>query len=137
MDNASNNDTVLVALKPTKQTRLHYLGHIISLVVKASLFGTKASGFQEGLREANDDDAFRLWHQHEAVGHRHSLVTYIMRSESLTSDFEATQKDVATELIVRTLHLKRESGVRWISTYYMIKRAFHLQPALQKCCRDW
>lgn len=75
MDDASNDGTVLVALKPTKQTRLRYLGHIVSLVVKALFFGTNASAFQEVLRKANDDDAFGLWDQHEAVGHRHSLVT--------------------------------------------------------------
>jgi hypothetical protein len=45
MDNATNNDTALAAMNSGPQTRLRCLGHIINLIVKALLFGTKTSAF--------------------------------------------------------------------------------------------
>jgi hypothetical protein len=61
MDNVSNNDTALTALmskrpsiwpvaEPFKQKRLRCFGHIINLVVKALLFGTRSSTFQKDLQ---------------------------------------------------------------------------------------
>jgi hypothetical protein len=137
MDNATNNDTALVTLNAMPQTRLRCLGHMINLVVKALLFGTKNTAFQKDLREANDADSFVLWRENGAIGKLHNIVTYIMRSDSRVRDFETTQKVVADDLMVRTLHLKRDFGVRWNSTYYMIQRALKLKPAIQKYCRDW
>lgn len=119
MDNATNNDTALAAMNSGSQTRLRCLGYIVNLVVKALLFGTKTSAFQKELREASVDDSFKLWRQHRAIGRLHNLVTYIMRSNGRLCEFEATQKVVASDL-ERTLHLKKDFGVRWNSTYYMI-----------------
>jgi hypothetical protein len=136
MDNATNNDTALVTLNAMPQTRLRCLGHMINLVVKALLFGTKNTAFQKDLREANDADSFVLWRENGAIGKLHNIVTYIMRSDSRVRNFETTQKVVADDLMVRTLHLKRDFGVRWNSTYYMIQRALKLKPAIQKYCRD-
>lgn len=136
MDNATNNDTALAAMNSGSQTRLRCLGHIVNLVVKALLFGTMTSAFQKELREASDEDAFKLWRQHGAIGRLHNLVTYIMRSDGRLREFEATQKVVAGDL-ERTLHLKKDFGVRWNSTYYMIQRALRLQSAIQRYCRDW
>ena len=59
-----------------------------------------------------------------------------MRSDGRLREFEATQKVMAGDL-ERTLHLKKDFGVRWNSTYYMIQRALRLQPAIQRYCRDW
>lgn len=36
-----------------------------------------------------------------------------------------------------TLHLIKDNGVRWNSTYYMINRAIKLQAAIKRYCRDW
>ena len=40
----------------------------------------------------------------------------------------------ASDLI---LHLKRDFGVKWNSTYAMIERALKLKAPLQRYCRKW
>jgi hypothetical protein len=128
MDNTSSNDTALRSIDSALQMRLRCLGHIINLVVKALLFSTRSNAFQKDLQEASDSDAFMLWRQHGAIGRLHNLVAYITRSERRLREFETSQRVVAGDL-VRTLHLKKDLGIRWNSTYYMIKRALYLQLA--------
>jgi hypothetical protein len=139
MDNATNNDTALKALNSatTPQTRLRCLGHIINLVVKALLFGTTSATFQKELQSTSDEGAFTLWRKHGAIGRLHNLVTYITRNDRRMRDFEKSQRLVAGGNLARTLHLKRDFGVRWNSTYTMIQRALVLQKSLQRYCRDW
>jgi hypothetical protein len=60
INNATNNNTALVALNAMLQTRLRCLSYMINLVVKALLFSTKNTAFQKDLREANDADSFVL-----------------------------------------------------------------------------
>jgi hypothetical protein len=142
MDNASNNDTTLQALatEPSlegidpKSYRLRCLGHIINLVVKALLFGNRSPSLQKALEDSSDADHFKIWRAQGAIGRLHNLVTYIARSESRLRAFEAAQKVDASDLI---LHLKRDFGVKWNSTYAMIERALQLKPALQRYCREW
>lgn len=145
MDNASNNDTALTALmskrpsiwlvaEPFKQKRLRCFGHIINLVVKALLFGTRSSNFQKDLQEASDLESFKIWRQQGSIGHLHNIVTYISRSEQRLRDFEAAQRVAPGEI---ALHLVKDTGVRWNSTYSMIQRALRLQPAIQRYCREW
>jgi hypothetical protein len=141
MDNASNNDTALNELAKRMpinkaRTRLRCFGHIVNLVVKALLFGKGSSRFQSDLQAANDSESYALWRQRGAIGHLHNLVSYISRSPRRLRAFEAAQKVDAGPL-VQTLHLVKDTGVRWNSTYYMIQRALRLQPALQKYCREW
>jgi hypothetical protein len=50
--------------------------------------------------------------------------------------FEATQKE-KVDASMFTLQLVRDLGVRWNSTYAMIKRARELQNAIQRYCLDW
>ncbi|KAM0710102.1 hypothetical protein Q7P35_002464 [Cladosporium inversicolor] len=120
------------------QIRLRCLGHIINLVVKAILFGTTSNTFQKDLQGASDDDTFALWRKQGAIGYLHNLVTYITRSDRRLREFEASQKVEIGDL-KRTLHLKRDTGIRWNSTYTMIKRALQLQKPLQRYChpQDW
>jgi hypothetical protein len=138
MDNATNNDTALKELDSAAapQTRLRCLGHIINLVVKALLFGTTSNTFQKDLQGASDHDTFALWRQQGAIGHLHNLVTYITRNDRRLREFEASQKVEISDL-KRTLHLKGDTGIRWNSTYTMIKRALQLQKPLQRYCRNW
>ncbi|KAM0707974.1 hypothetical protein Q7P35_004623 [Cladosporium inversicolor] len=121
MDNATNNDTALKELDSATapQIRLRCLGHIINLVVKAILFGTTSNTFQKDLQGESDDDTFALW-----------------RNDRRLREFEASQKVEIGDL-KRTLHLKRDTGIRWNSTYTMIKRALQLQKPLQRYYRDW
>lgn len=69
MDNADNNDTALRALRtmlpPTasldpKESRLRCLGHMINLVVKALLYGSRSSALQKELQQVNDQEAFKV-----------------------------------------------------------------------------
>lgn len=71
MDNASNNDTTLEALSSALPSlnlsmtdmvlmRLRYFGHIVNLVVKALLFGTNTSAFEDDLQHANEHQSFAL-----------------------------------------------------------------------------
>lgn len=147
MDNADNNDTALRALRtmlpPTasldpKESRLRCLGHMINLVVKALLYGSRSSALQKELQQVNDQEAFKVWRQQGALGHLHNLVTYIDRSEQRQRAFEAAQKKVYVDAEYKqTLHLLKDTGVRWNSTYTMIERALNLDLALKRYCRDW
>lgn len=140
MDNATNNDKALQALTTSipslnvKESRLRCFGHIINLVVKALLYGSGSSSLQKQLDDAGDKEAFRIWRQRGAIGHLHNLVTYIARSERRLRAFEAAQKVDASDL---PLHLLKDLGVRWNSTFSMIKRALRLQPAIQRYCLKW
>lgn len=103
--------------------------------MKALLYGNRSPSLQKALQESRDEaDSFKIWRQQGAIGHLHNLVTYIAKSESRLRAFEATQKVDASGLV---LHLKRDFGVKWNSTYSMITRALRLQGALRKYCREW
>ena len=57
LDNATNNDTILVELRKAigfepKERRLRYIGHIINLIAKAYLYGQDVSLFQEDYKKA-------------------------------------------------------------------------------------
>ena len=146
MDNATSNDTTLDALleelpslnlTPLDLTekRLRCFGHIINLVVKALLFGTNLSAFEKDLDRASDHEAFDLWRKQGAIGRLHNLVTYISRSDQRTRNFIAVQKALSPSK--KALHLVKDIGVKWNSTYSMIKRALELQPAIQQYCQQW
>lgn len=121
-----------------KESRLRCLGHMINLVVKALLYGSRSSALQKELQQVNDQEAFKVWRQQGALGHLHNLVTYIDRSEQRQRAFEAAQKKVYVDAEYKqTLHLLKDTGVRWNSTYTMIERALNLDLALKRYCRDW
>jgi len=44
---------------------------------------------------------------------------------------------MADELETSVLRLKRDTGVRWNSTYTMIDRALHLKAAIDTYCYRW
>jgi len=57
LDNTPNNDTILeelgkiIGFEP-KDKRLHYIGHIINLIVEAYLFGQDYASFEEDYKKA-------------------------------------------------------------------------------------
>lgn len=143
MDNTTSNDTTLDALiteLPTLDTtsmdltamRLRCFGHIVNLVVKVLLFGTNLSAFEKDLDRASDNEAFDLWRQQGSIGHLHNIVTYISRSNQRIRAFKAVQRAISPGK--QPLHLVKDIGVKWNSTYSMIKRAIELQPAIQRYC---
>jgi hypothetical protein len=139
MDNATSNDTAMNALAARipginpKESRLRCFGHIVNLVVKALLYGSKSSMLQQELGAAAGDDeaSFKIWREQGSIGRLHNIVTYISRSDSRRRAFEATQKVDASMF---SLQLVRHLGVRWNSTFAMIKRALELQQAIQRYC---
>lgn len=146
MDNASNNDTTLEALSSALPSlnlsmtdmvpmRLRCFGHIVNLVVKALLFGTNTSAFEDDLQHANEHQSFALWRKHGAIGHLHNIVTYITRSDQRMRAFEAVQLAIAPN--ERPLHLVKDIGIRWNSTFAMIQRALRLELAIDRYCRQW
>jgi hypothetical protein len=57
LDNASNNDTILVKLSKTirfelMQKRLRYIGYIFNLIAKLYIFGQDISTFKEDYKKA-------------------------------------------------------------------------------------
>lgn len=94
-----------------------------------------SSRLQRELQSASDDEVFKIWRRQGAIGKLHNIVTYVARSDQRIRAFEAVQKKVYTK--DATLHLIKDTGVRWNSTYYMINRAIKLQAAIKRYCRDW
>lgn len=149
MDNASNNDTCLQALAlelpelNVDDSRLRCVGHVINLVVKALLFGNKNSALQRELKYASDKEQFAIWRKTGSIGKLHNLVRYIARSEQRSSAFADVQREDAEEMMesalsdVATLKLIKDTGVRWNSTLYMIRRALRVKLAIERYCRQW
>jgi hypothetical protein len=117
MDNATSNDTAMSALAARipgidlKESRLRCFGHVVNLIVKTLLYGSKSSTLQQELGAAAGDDeaSFKIWREQGSIGRLHNIVTYISRSDSRRSAFEATQKVDASMF---SLQLVRDLGVR-------------------------
>jgi len=142
MDNADNNDTALARLAElypvdASEQRLRCFGHIINLVVQGLLFGKGISAFQKKLAAADDALSYQLWREQGAIGKLHNLIVYICRSGKRQLVFNTIQQDAADDLLVFCLKLKRDTGVRWNSTYTMVERALHLEPVLSLYCARW
>jgi hypothetical protein len=131
MDNATSNDTAMIALAAripgidVKESRLRFFGHVVNLVIKALLYGSKSGTLQQELSAAagGDEVSFKIWREQGSIGRLHNIVTYIARSDSRRRAFEAVKKVDASMF---TLQLVRNLGVRWNSTYAMIKRTREL-----------
>jgi hypothetical protein len=144
-DNASNNGTMVKELDellpqglPPK-SRLFCAGHIINLIAKAILF-PQSSGFEKKLSQLGDSARFQLWREERGlIGKIHNIVKYIMRSEQRrlelanihlknhnadSSDIEFLDDAMHEEDIVieEGTNLVKDGGIRWNSTYYMLKR---------------
>jgi hypothetical protein len=110
--------------------------HIINLVVKALLFGKDVEAFDESIergellaRTAHDE-----WMKKGPVGKVHNWVVWVHRSDVLTTLLKQLQQDsidASTDPEVqklRPLEVILDNDTRWLSQYYMIKRALKLQP---------
>jgi hypothetical protein len=138
MDNAGDNDTCIMELKryfPTideKEHRLRCAGHIFNLVTKAILFGKGVSKWQRKLLGASDDESFRLWREKGPIGRLHNFVKFIGRSDQRRTEFAALQvaQAAAKGEKIFIYQLISDGGVRWNSTYAMIKRGLKLRDAI-------
>ena len=141
-DNASNNDTTVNALREwypinTTEQRLRCLGHVINLVVQSLLYGDNLSIFKKELDGASDLSQFKIWQKKGAIGKLHNIVVYICCSEQRTGVFKDIQQELADELKAYSLRLKKDTGVRWNSTYIMINRGLKLEAAIEAYCGRW
>lgn len=142
LDNASNNDSCIIALAKTfnidaKHQRLRCGGHIINLIVKAILFGKGVGKFQRQLAGAGDSEQFKLWRKRGPIGKVHNIVKYINRSEQRRQDFESLQATTAGTDKTFYYKLLQDGGIRWNSTYDMITRALKLRDALDLYLFRW
>jgi hypothetical protein len=141
LDNAGNNDTAMAIIGGQLgfnhlHRRARCVGHIINLVVKALLFGKDVEAFDESIekgellaRAAHDE-----WMKKGPVGKVHNWVVWVHRSDVLTNLLKQLQQDsidASTDPEVqklRPLEVILDNDTRWLSQYYMIKRALKLQP---------
>jgi hypothetical protein len=138
MDNAENNDTCIAELKryfpsiDEKEHRLRCAGHIFNLVTKAILYGKGVSKWQKRLLGASDEDTFRLWREKGCIGKVHNFVKYVGRSEIRRQEFAALQlaQSAAKGEKIFAYKLINDGGVRWNSTYSMLRRALKLRDAI-------
>ncbi|TKA79670.1 hypothetical protein B0A49_04709 [Cryomyces minteri] len=132
MDNASNNDTMiefhdlLIKKIPTLQrrARLRCSDYIPSLIVKAILASQPLA---------------TLWRRFGAIGKAHNFVKFVYRSPKHREKFEIYQIEAAEEEELFDwieLMLIKDGGVRWNSTYFMLKRAKVLQKAITLFQKD-
>ncbi|TKA71177.1 hypothetical protein B0A49_11904 [Cryomyces minteri] len=154
MDNADNNDTMLVELRKSfpsiniKQQRLRCLGHIVKLTAKAALHGTDMQSFEKDLQEAEEVDArvedfeaaakaaisdepkrLELWRKRGSIGKIHNLVVHVNSSTQRTQLSNIKQKE-ADESTKHLYNLISDGGVRWSSTHAIIERALKLKDAI-------
>ncbi|KAM0708104.1 hypothetical protein Q7P35_004753 [Cladosporium inversicolor] len=128
-DNASNNDKALellsehVTLDPVK-SRLRCAGHIYNLVCTTILFGVDDESLKDAQFNFKDE---------ELSGKLYNLVMHIKANNRRRGIFKSKQIEVIAEgesEHTRILRVVTNGGIRWNSTYLMIKRAIDLKDAL-------
>lgn len=127
MDNADNNDTCLKTLSQwypidPKKRRLRCIGHIINLVVRATIFGSDIYKFEEKLCGASDEFQFELWAKQGAIGKLHNIATYIRRSDQRRQAFRDIQQDISGDDFIFTCEILVDGQTRWNSVFLMIQR---------------
>lgn len=139
LDNATNNNTALVQLSLTisfdpLKRRLRCAGHLINLAAEAFLDGDHPSDIEARIRAERTETAkLKLWREKGPIGQLHNTVFYITRSSRRKAIFNKCQIDNLTLAESdRICALIRDDGVRWNSTYMMIKRAIRLRESLDE-----
>ena len=114
-----------------KQKRLRCLGHVINLIAGAYLFGQDKASFDRDFEAAGPELRRQLWRRRGEIGKLHNLVAHVMASGKRTQLFLDLQ--VAANLGVaegKQWKLVLVGGVRWNSTYSMVRRGLELREAL-------
>jgi hypothetical protein len=105
--------------------RIHCVGHIINLVVKATIYGKRVSKFEERFAAATPLDQFKLG----AVSKLHNFVNAVCASHKRREAFHDMQKQYNKEELIYnfiSLQLMQDGSVRWQSVYLMLL-----------CCREF
>ncbi|KAM0742755.1 hypothetical protein ACQRIT_002932 [Beauveria bassiana] len=143
LDNAANMDTAVEEIAdalgwdPLKR-RVRCFDHVLNLVVKALLFGHKSEASEAEVDGGSGIDAAQheVWRKKGPIGKLHNLIHWIHRSDKLTYRLRALQE----ELLQRSggpgaqtrkpLDVVCDNQIRWLSTFYMIRRALKLRSFL-------
>lgn len=132
LDNASSNDTAMDELGirlgfQGRERRGRCFGHILNLSAKALLFGGDAERFADevGNEITLSDAEHALWRRKGPVGKLHNLVHKIFNHDNLTHGLRALQD--ADPTCKKTYKVILDNVTRWLSQYYMMKRALHLR----------
>jgi hypothetical protein len=140
-DNASSNDSELtnnlnnhpdINLRP--HHRLRCAGHIINLVVKATIYGKGVSRWEEELANAPLKQQFKLYRKLGVVGKLHNFVNAVCASHKRRELFDSIQKQANEEqsiYVYSTLNLRQDGGIRWHSVYLMLLRCLELREAIK------
>jgi len=114
-----------------KAKRLRCMGHIFNLIAERYLYGQDVTKFEEQYSKAGAPERRKLWRERNEVGKLHNLVAHVMASGKRTELFEALQSTVNVGIAEgKRWKLVLDGGIRWNSTYSMIRRAIELQDAL-------
>jgi len=101
------------------------------------LYGENLSTFRKELNGASTISQFKIWRKNCSIGKLHNIVVYICRSEQRTGVFKDVQQELADELKACGLRLKKDTGVRWNSTYVIISCGLKLKAAIEAYCYRW
>ncbi|RYP56930.1 hypothetical protein DL770_010799 [Monosporascus sp. CRB-9-2] len=145
LDNAKDNDTAMEVIGAElgfegASRRGRCLGHTLNLSAKALLFGHDVEAFEASIygEEALTEAEHELWRKKGPVGKLHNMVVTIHRSDKLTHMLRAIQEDhslISNNPRIRAkkpLDVKLDNDTRWLSQYYMIRRAQVLRPFLNR-----
>ncbi|CAE7020025.1 hypothetical protein HRS9139_02657 [Pyrenophora teres f. teres] len=142
-DNASNNDSELINglnqhpdVHLSSSNRIRCAGHIINLVVKATLYGKGVGQFENNLAEASVTQQYELFRSQGVVGKLHNFVNAVCASHKRRELFLSVQKESLDDddalYTYNTLQLRQDGGVRWHSVYYMLLRCLELRNSIQR-----
>ena len=145
LDNATNNETALqyiskyfnelgIEFNPIKR-RLRCFGHVINLIVLASLWGTNLEVFEMEInshRELQHETVeLEAWRQKGPLGKLYNIITWITRSPQRRDHLE--EKVIhALGSDTKALALVRGDTTRWGSDYDALTRAFDLREPLEE-----
>lgn len=145
-DNATNNDNGLIGglnevldLNLSMDDRVRCAGHIINLIVKASLYGTGAAQFEKELEQAAPKEQFELYRKYGVVGKLHNFVRVVLSSNKRRELFINVQKQMTGDDAVwsfSTLNLIHDGGVRWHSIYRMLLRCRELKDPINRFIKE-
>jgi hypothetical protein len=117
--------------------RLRCAGHIINLVVKATIYGDGVSKWEQELAAAVPKEQFKFYRRLGVVGRLHNFVNAVCASHKRRELFNSISKEVNNELLYtfNTLELRQDGGVQWNSVYLMLLRCLELKDAITRFIR--
>jgi len=144
LDNASNDDTAMkcIAAKlkqldidfdPVKR-RLRCLGHVISLAVKAFLWGKNPETFEREvdafINHTDEETELLLWRQQGPLGKLHYIIVWIGRSPQRREKYEEKVRQLHPDCTASALVQGNET--RWGGNYDELVRAMNQREALEE-----